>query len=1127
MSIIRISSRLLSLSTIGRVTFTAVKQHPHYYYYGKRISSIDANRLVLLSSTHIRSFHSSSIHFSDRSKVEKTVDLLKDKTVEEIAKTTSTSPTKATVLTSTPNASISATGTASNDQALVKQRKSLWQRIVHELKHYYNGFKLLFIETKIAFRLLRQVLNGHTLTRRERKQFTRTAADLFRLVPFSVFVIVPFMEFTLPVFLKLFPNMLPSTFKEADKEQEKLKKQLKAKLEVAKFLQDTLEDTALQSKKKRSDDTLTTQFAEFMQKIRSTGVQPSTEEIMKFSSLFENKLTLDNLDRPQLAGLCKLLGISTIGPDYYLRFTLHLKLRNLEADDKLIQDEGITSLDVDELQAACRDRGMRSLGLSAERLRSQLQQWLDLHLNKSIPSTILLLSRALYLPENVPQEDVLKAVIQSLPKAIDSVTAVKIAEVSGERVDNTQRIEVIKLEDEAIRKEKEEKAKDKKISEDEMKKKQLAEQVVAPTIPSDIPKAEILVDRAPIMGDVKKDDKKDDQHIDVGQVETALEQLVHQKSQQVKATVEEIKELKDDVKEYKEDVKAFETLAATKQLNHLSETRSAKALSKRIDKLVGDLDQIVTTLDKKQDSLQKAIKSEEDLLKDAELKTDQIQQRTSFITEKKEILVSTQELVNTIRELQKVSNKSTDIQVWDLINQFDHNKDGFIEVDEILKALEIIGNEKVKISKKHLKEIIDVMSFNEIIQELSKNIQLNVFYEHFTKDEDQIDSYLINYLEAARNFLINDKQFERTRPYLKILLEYSWEKLNTGIWQNVKDAYRYVYAYACYIDVLVDCRILISNDDNSNYQDIIKKCDLGILLGGPILEKQFNELISIINQNFKNTHDEAPNDDFHSPKRIRLDDNSQEEDFNWMPRPIIDSTKSIARIHCPSMEQFLTCYMQTKQPVVLTGCIDHWPALSKWSFDYLIKLAGDRTVPVELGSRYSDDDWTQKLMTIADFIKKYCKQRSPKCGYLAQHPLLDQIPDLKKDICIPDYCYMSSDENEDEEVDLNAWIGPKQTISPLHNDPKQNLLAQVVGEKYIRLYDPIYSPRLYTLGSTMLNNTSSIDVENPDYDRFPLFKDVPYLETILEPGDMLYMPSRHWHYVRSLSPSFSVNFWWT
>jgi lysine-specific demethylase 8 len=106
----------------------------------------------------------------------------------------------------------------------------------------------------------------------------------------------------------------------------------------------------------------------------------------------------------------------------------------------------------------------------------------------------------------------------------------------------------------------------------------------------------------------------------------------------------------------------------------------------------------------------------------------------------------------------------------------------------------------------------------------------------------------------------------------------------------------------------------------------VKKCDLGILLGGPILEKQFNELISIINQNLKNNKDEELVDSHHSAKRIRLDD----DDFNWMPIPIIDSTKAIERIHCPSIEQFLKCYMQTKKPVILTGCIDHWPAMKKW-----------------------------------------------------------------------------------------------------------------------------------------------------------------------------------------------------
>lgn len=54
----------------------------------------------------------------------------------------------------------------------------------------------------------------------------------------------------------------------------------------------------------------------------------------------------------------------------------------------------------------------------------------------------------------------------------------------------------------------------------------------------------------------------------------------------------------------------------------------------------------------------------------------------------REVLVSTQELVNTIRQIQKVSNQNVDPQIWETINQLDHNKDGFIEADEILKVSE-------------------------------------------------------------------------------------------------------------------------------------------------------------------------------------------------------------------------------------------------------------------------------------------------------------------------------------------------------------------------------------------------------------------------------------------------------
>lgn len=57
-------------------------------------------------------------------------------------------------------------------------------------------------------------VKGAYACRRERKQLTRTTADVFRLVPFIIFLVVPFMEVLLPVALKVFPNMLPSTFED-------------------------------------------------------------------------------------------------------------------------------------------------------------------------------------------------------------------------------------------------------------------------------------------------------------------------------------------------------------------------------------------------------------------------------------------------------------------------------------------------------------------------------------------------------------------------------------------------------------------------------------------------------------------------------------------------------------------------------------------------------------------------------------------------------------------------------------------------------------------------------------------------------------------------------------------------
>jgi len=107
-----------------------------------------------------------------------------------------------------------------------------------EAHHYYMGSKLLVADIKTARQILARTLNGTTLTRRERKQLLRTVTDVFRLVPMSIFVLIPFMEFALPLALKIWPNMLPSTFQDNLKAEENMKRELKSRLAMAEFFQE-------------------------------------------------------------------------------------------------------------------------------------------------------------------------------------------------------------------------------------------------------------------------------------------------------------------------------------------------------------------------------------------------------------------------------------------------------------------------------------------------------------------------------------------------------------------------------------------------------------------------------------------------------------------------------------------------------------------------------------------------------------------------------------------------------------------------------------------------------------------------------------------------------------------------
>uniref|UniRef100_A0A8C2XA89 Mitochondrial proton/calcium exchanger protein n=1 Tax=Cyclopterus lumpus TaxID=8103 RepID=A0A8C2XA89_CYCLU len=555
-------------------------------------------------------------------------------------------------------------------------RRTVQQWVVDEVKHYYHGFRLLWIDTTIAGRMLWRVLNGHPLSRRERRQFLRTCADVFRLLPFLVFIIVPFMEFLLPVALKLFPNMLPSTFETKSKKEERLKTELRVKLEMAKFLQDTIEEIALRNKAAQGN--ATEEFSTFFQKIRDSGERPSNEQIIRFSKLFEDELTLDNLTRPQLVALCRLLELQSIGTNNFLRFQLIMKLRTIRADDKLIADEGVESLNVNEVQAACRARGMRSLGVTEDRLREQLIQWLELHLKQQIPTSLLLLSRAMFLPDTLSPADQLKTTLQTLPEMVTKEAQLMVAEMELSKVDNKAKLETTLKEEAAIRQDNKDREMERLADAAEKAWWMLF----------------LTFQRSNRMF-VFQGEEITKEEIDL--LSDACTKLKDQK-RLLTLEKEELEELKDDVQEYNEDLEEIKMeLSKTGQEKALEESKASQRLSKRVDRMIGRIGKIIGELEK------------DKVILDGQVDVG----ATPPVGEN---LISIGELIAVMRQIQNIPEH----KLQSIAEALDDNKDGKIDIDDVIKVVELIDNEDIDISTTQVADIMVMLQKEEKLIEKEK-----------------------------------------------------------------------------------------------------------------------------------------------------------------------------------------------------------------------------------------------------------------------------------------------------------------------------------------------------------------------------------------------------------------------
>jgi len=288
--------------------------------------------------------------------------------------------------------------------------KVWWAKTKHAVHHFVEwnkqGFGLFWVNLKLAKRLIRRRLKGEVLTYRDRKLLVRTIADMGKLIPFSVFIIVPFAEVFLPPVLYFFPNLMPSTFLEKGEESENMKKTLKVKKELAVFFQEVVDETtkskilqqASQTEEGLTEEEAQTEFRNFQAKLERHEF-PTAKEVIRFSRLFGKWFTFDNLPEQKLRIMADILGLEESS---LFRSTLALRLRHhinrLRFEDREVLFEGVDTLRRDDLVDLCRARAIPFTNdVSVDEMRASLNSWLELSSHRAIPASVLLWIQTYYL----------------------------------------------------------------------------------------------------------------------------------------------------------------------------------------------------------------------------------------------------------------------------------------------------------------------------------------------------------------------------------------------------------------------------------------------------------------------------------------------------------------------------------------------------------------------------------------------------------------------------------------------------------------------------------------------------------------------------------------------------------
>jgi hypothetical protein len=228
---------------------------------------------------------------------------------------------------------------------------------------------------------------------------------------------------------------------------------------------------------------------------------------------------------------------------------------------------------------------------------------------------------------------------------------------------------------------------------------------------------------------------------------------------------------------------------------------------------------------------------------------------------------------------------------------------------------------------------------------------------------------------------------------------------------------------------------------------------------------------------------------------------------------------AIERVKTISKEDFYNNFIKKQKPVVVEQLTSDWPAYEKWNLEYIKEIAGDKIVPLYDDRPVSYKDGFNEAhakMKMADYIDLL--NSKPTNFRIFLYNLMQEVPLLKKDFYWPKIGLRLV-----KQLPMLFFGGENSKVFMHYDIDYSNILHfHFHGKKRCVLFAPEQTPYLYKIPFALISR-EDIDFDNPDFDKFPALKQAKGYVTELKHGEMLYMPEGYWHYMKYLTPGFSMS----